>query len=140
MPFLVWNDLFSVGYDEIDRQHQNLFLIANEYHDAFTHVAGRNVLAPVFQKLIGYTKYHFTDEERIMERCKYPDLARHHTNHEKLLNLVMSYKRQFDEGVPGVDVACMEFLKMWLNAHILGLDKQYMPYVANPAAAEGLRI
>jgi hemerythrin-like metal-binding protein len=129
MSLFQWDDVYSVGFDEIDHQHVKLFDIANEYHNGFSQHAGGRVLLPIFGQLVDYTKRHFADEERIMERCAYPDLGRHRQNHQRLIANVLNYKRQFDEGVVGVEAACMDFLKMWLNAHILGTDKQYAPYL-----------
>ncbi len=134
MQLFNWEDIYSVGLDELDDQHQKLFHIANEYYEAYSNRAGRSSLEPVFDELLAYTKYHFSDEERIMTKCSYPDVAQHRLNHEKLLKLVLVYQEQFKDGAPGIEQTCMEFIKMWLNAHILGADKQYTPFVSKKVA------
>lgn len=133
MTLFVWGDMFSVGYSEIDAQHQKLFSIGNNFHGEHTSGANRATMEKIFGELIDYTRYHFDDEERILKKCGYPDLPKHHLNHEKLVKLVQSYQKQLQAGAPGVETQCMEFIKMWLNAHILGTDKQYSPYLVVPS-------
>ena len=138
MTLFVWSDMFSVGFSEIDAQHQRLFSIGNNFHGEHSRGATRGTMEKIFGELIEYTRYHFDDEERILKKCGYPELPKHHLNHEKLVRLVQGYQKQLQAGTPGVEGQCMEFIKMWLNAHILGSDKQYSPYLIGseqPAAA-----
>jgi len=59
MSIFEWDNIYSVGLEEIDTQHQKLFKIANEYHQAFSHNPERHILMPVFNELLAYTQYHF---------------------------------------------------------------------------------
>ncbi len=129
MSLFVWGDMFSVGYAEIDAQHQKLFAIGNSFYGEYVNRASRATMDKLFGELVDYTRYHFDDEERILKKCGYPDLQKHHLNHEKLVRLVNSYQKQLEAGTPEIEAQVMDFIKMWLNAHILGTDKQYSPYL-----------
>jgi hemerythrin-like metal-binding protein len=125
MGLFTWQNIYSVGVEQIDNQHKKLFEIANRFHAAFLDRANRTTLAGIFNELIDYTAYHFADEERLMRDHNYPDYERHKANHDKLVSLVMTYKRQLDANEPDVEQRAMDFVKTWLNGHILGMDRNY---------------
>jgi hemerythrin-like metal-binding protein len=137
MALFVWQEIYSVGVDQIDRQHQKLFEIGNRFHDAFAQREARPALAAIFNELVEYTVYHFTDEERLMQEWGYPDFARHKANHEKLVGLVLGYKRQLESGAPDVEPHAMNFIKTWLNGHVLGMDRNYCGYANRQPSGAG---
>lgn len=139
MGLFVWQDIYSVGVEAIDNQHKRLFAIANRFHAAYEQGAGRPALAAIFKELVDYTVTHFTDEERLMRECGYEDYDRHKANHEKLVGLVLGYQRQMEGNAPDVEPHAMNFIKTWLNGHVLGMDRNYRDCVcaALPAAAKG---
>ena len=132
----VWQDIYSVGVEAIDNQHKRLFEIANRFHAAYELGAGRPALAAIFKELVDYTVTHFADEERMLLACGYPDYDRHKANHEKLVGLVLGYQRRMEGSEPGVEPQAMNFIKTWLNGHVLGMDRNYRGCVgATPVAA-----
>jgi hemerythrin-like metal-binding protein len=130
MAMFAWDNIYSVGHEQIDAQHRRLFDIANRFHDAFVAMHGPAVLSEVFGELVDYTVTHFTDEERLLQTVGYPDIAAHRRHHEKLVELVQTYRRQLEAGENGIERRIMEFLKAWLNGHILGTDRNYKEFVA----------
>lgn len=129
MTLFTWHDMYSVGVPSVDTQHKRLFEIANRLHDAHIRNLGRPLMAEIFKELIEYTAYHFADEERLMRDADYPDYVRHKANHEKLIELVVGYQRQLERGEVGIEERALEFVKTWLNGHILGMDSAYTPWV-----------
>lgn len=137
MALFEWQEIYSVGVERLDNQHKNLFSIANRFHAAYERGENRGVLASIFNEMLEYTAQHFADEERMMRECNYADYDRHKAHHEKLVNLVLGYKRQFDTDQPGVEMAAMNFIKTWLTGHVLGMDRNYRdamrPLAGRPA-------
>ena len=129
MSVFEWKEIYSVGVPEIDAQHQQLFDIANRFYAAFSAKAGRERLLRIFDELVNYTVTHFADEERLMREYRYPDYDAHKENHEKLIKLVGWYHEQFRRGEPGIEERALEFIKTWLNGHILGMDRKYKPFM-----------
>lgn len=129
MALFKWEDLYSVGVDTIDQQHQHLFHLANRFAEAYESNTGKHVLAEIFDELIAYTQTHFTLEEKIMREADYPGYFRHKQNHEKLVKLVLGYKHQFENDEKNVESNVMNFIKTWLNGHILGMDRNYRRHV-----------
>ena len=84
MPLLTWNDTYSVNAPAMDAQHKHLIKLLNDLHDGMIRRAGNEVLRPVLDELIKYTRAHFADEERAMELAGYPHLAQHKAEHKAL--------------------------------------------------------
>jgi hemerythrin len=129
MSRFTWSQIYSVGNDKIDQQHQQLFDIANRYADALERGMGRKTLIGIFNELVAYTAYHFKEEESMLQDGGYPELEAHRKNHEKLVKLVMHYKQQLDMGEAGVEQRALDFIQTWLNGHILGMDRKYREYL-----------
>jgi len=134
MTLFQWEQIYSVGHPEIDAQHRQLFDIANRFHAACEAGATRTELAERFGELLRYTAFHFAAEEALLLQANYPDFARHKANHDKLVDLVGYYRQQFQTEAADVEQRAMEFIKTWLNGHILGTDRAYRAFVA-PAGA-----
>lgn len=130
MALFAWDDIYSVGNAHMDAQHKRLFDIANRFAEACRARVERRVLLAIYDELLEYTTVHFADEEALMRSKNYPDYAVHKANHEKLVALVTTYREQLVDGVDGIEARIMDFLKLWLNGHILGMDQNYRPYLS----------
>ncbi len=128
MALFVWDEIYRIGIASIDEQHQRLFEIANRLYDAWQGRHDHAVRCAIFQELLDYTVYHFADEERHMAALGYPDLVRHRGYHEKLAGVVRDYSKRLAAREPGIEPRILEFLHMWLNAHVLGTDKEIAAY------------
>jgi hemerythrin len=130
-----WKDTYSIGVAEIDAQHRRLFSLADELHAAMNSGKGKAVIEQVLQNLVNYTKTHFAAEERLMQRCSYPDLAPHKTQHDELTKRVVQLQQEFQAGRAMITIEVMQFLSDWLRQHIGGSDRKYVPFVAGKTAA-----
>ncbi|KJU85658.1 hemerythrin-like metal-binding protein [Candidatus Magnetobacterium bavaricum] len=124
MPFIVWNDNIGLGIKEIDDQHKVLIDIINNLFDAMSAKRANEILGGIFKELIDYTRYHFSAEEGLMESYKYPEIAQHKSEHEKLTTQVLDLQEQFLQGKVMVDAKLMNFLRDWLIDHIHTSDKK----------------
>jgi hemerythrin len=125
MPIIIWNDAFSVNVKEIDAQHQHLFELVNNLHDAMLKGQGKTALATILDKLVEYTSVHFSTEEELMQRCGYIGLAGHKIEHDQFTQKTLDLKTRFDKGEIGLTLQVMDFLRDWLKNHINGTDKRY---------------
>ena len=130
MPLIAWDQGFSVGVGSIDEQHKKLIGLLNDLHDAMRFGKGRDVLGKVLAELIDYTAYHFRTEEGLFAKYGYPEHAAHEREHRDLTRQAMELKERFERGDTAITIDVMNFLKDWLNDHILGSDKRYGPFLA----------
>ena len=126
-----------VGVIHIDREHQKLFQILGQVHDA--HSSGdssaKQTIRSAVVELLDYTRTHFASEEATMETSGYPALAAHRELHGNLLAQVRDFeiRAEFDEQFGPVELAT--FLYNWLATHIRGADKAFGDYYRNTRKA-----
>lgn len=129
MPFSEWSDEFSVGVEEIDREHKRLLAVLNNLHDAVQAGGAREVLGKVMDELLLYVAYHFAHEEELFLRTGYPGFERHRLQHRALTITVKEIYEDFQlsdsEALPG---QVLLFLKHWLYDHIMGSDRAFGMY------------
>ncbi len=129
MSLLTWKTDYSVNIKEIDEQHKKLINMINQLHEAMKEQKGKEVLKPILQQLISYCATHFAAEETMMMAHAYPDLTEHRDKHQKMTAKVLALQSDVNSGKASITIDVMNFLKEWLDKHILGTDKKYSPYL-----------
>ncbi|HOM04479.1 MAG TPA: bacteriohemerythrin [Candidatus Kapabacteria bacterium] len=125
MAFINWNDSLKVNVDAIDIQYQKLVDIVNNLFDAMSEGKGNDVLNDVFNGLLNYTVEHFATEEKLMEQHNYPKAEFHKVEHSDLTRQAKELYEKFKSGQATISVPTLNFLRSWLNNHILSSDKQF---------------
>ena len=128
MALIQWNDTFSVKIIEIDGQHKKLIKLINDLQDAMRAGKGKDIVGPILNELVRYTREHFSVEEKYFERFNYPETAAHMDEHARFVRQVGSFKADFDSGKIGLTIKLMDFLSDWLQNHILNTDKKYSAF------------
>ena len=129
MAFFDWKDSYQTGIAKIDGQHRKLVDYLNDLYDAMKAGEGKHALDEVFKGLLDYTKTHFAAEEGLMKLYRYPDYDAHKDVHDKLAAHVQHLYQQFQAGTIASPIQITNFLKDWLNKHILGTDQKYAPFL-----------
>jgi len=78
----------------------------------------------ILEELIGYTASHFELEEQYMTRYAYPEYKGHKAIHDKLVGQVLELKSAVAAGKNIISIDLMNFLKDWLQNHIMSIDKK----------------
>jgi hemerythrin len=125
----VWTEEYSLGQPDIDREHQALFRMARELNEAMLRGDAREELAGLFARLVAYTNFHFGNEEALMRAANYPDAASHAREHDRLTAKVAALEREFERGKATVTAETMDFLRRWLDHHILGTDQRVARHI-----------
>jgi hemerythrin-like metal-binding protein len=130
-----WNNNFSVGIHSVDAQHQNLFAIARELHNAMSSGQGKAAMGKILDRLVQYTAAHFAHEERLMRLSDYPGLETHQSEHAALTRKVLELQKEFEAGKTSISVQVLQFLRTWLQQHIQHSDVAYAPYLKQSKVA-----
>ena len=125
MPMITWDDEYSVDIQEIDEQHKRLIGIINELYEALAAKKERDRVSTVLNELVEYTKVHFAVEETLMRIFHYEEYDEHKAIHDRIVERVLDFQRQFNEGNDAVGMELLIFLKNWLFDHINKVDKRY---------------
>jgi hemerythrin len=131
MPAFEWRDFFSIGHEEIDNQHKQLFAIVNALYDGLRRGdAPDDLLKISLDQLCAYTRSHFADEERLMLAAGYPEFARHKAAHDMLAGRLAEFEARVRAGETRVAAELLPFLVGdWLSRHIAFEDQQYAGYL-----------
>lgn len=129
MALLAWKSEYSVNVKEIDDQHKKLVSMINELNDAMAQGKAKDVLGAILDKLVSYTAAHFALEERLFQTHGYEGYQEHKDKHDKMTAKVLDLQRQFKSGQAAMTIEVMNFLKSWLDKHILGTDMKYSAFL-----------
>ncbi len=124
--FFVWNPVeYSLDIELMDDEHQVLIAKMNKLAAQNQAGASKLELLTSLRELGQYTVKHFDDEEAYLASIDYPKLATHRAIHRDLLRSLHEHIAEFQAGDGKVSDKCLGFLKLWLGAHIKGIDMQY---------------
>jgi hemerythrin len=129
MPLFEWNEIYSTGLSNIDTQHQKLFSLINELHDAMKKGKANDVIDKVLKELLEYVFFHFNDEEDLFAKYQYPDFHSHRTEHDALTKKLVEMREKFKAGNTFITSELITFLKSWLTIHILQSDMKFAKYL-----------
>ena len=136
MKTLEWQDEYTVGVKELDDQHRSLLntinMLLEEQRDKYEAAK----FSPALSSLIHYAYTHFATEERYLLQVHFPDLKQHVLDHidfiMKTLGLALRIESSEDES----RIELLRYLKEWYSSHVLGTDRQYIPFLASKKNTE----
>ena len=128
MPLIEWNSSLVLGIDEIDQQHKQWIEIINNLDDALMNRSGSKTLVQLAREMVGYTSYHFAEEEQFMKAIGYPGLDQHIALHKDFTAQVKTLKDELESGQFVSETSVMSTMKRWLEDHIKTVDRLYVPY------------
>ncbi len=122
-----WGREFETNIKQVDAEHRYLVEIINSLG---LKLSEQNItindLDPIFQELLRYTNYHFSNEEDMMKRADID--VRHSKKHiEEHKNFIKEVSQKYSsikkESIKKEAKELLDFLVSWLTFHILGVDK-----------------
>lgn len=130
-PFIAWEARYALGIPLIDSQHKELLALTNELYEACRagDESARKLFKDVVRRTVDYVKFHFTNEEQILERVKYPVIEPHKKEHEAFVKKVLEEVKNFEDGKVFVPNQFVRYLRDWILSHIAVSDKKYAEYI-----------
>ena len=125
MKYVVWDNAWSVGVAEIDRQHRKIIDMINRLESARLNGMSAMMIGSILEELKKYTQYHFGLEEMYFDEFHYEDADEHRISHEFFTIKVESFCHAFAGRREGLTEDVVQFLQGWLNLHIKGSDLKY---------------
>jgi hemerythrin-like metal-binding protein len=123
MSIFPWMDKYSVHVESIDLQHKKLVDLLNTLAEAMSTGKGNVVLNAIFNELVDYTVYHFTEEEKYFDKIDYPQADHHLKEHKDLIEQASKLQADFESNKTGISIEVLRFLKKRLLDHISGTDR-----------------
>jgi hemerythrin-like metal-binding protein len=125
MALIKWNKSHSVGITKMDEQHQILFDRINELYEAIKIGKGREFIGNTLDAVTQYAVTHFSEEEALMKKHRFPELAAHRAVHKEFLRELRGFKTKHKTGIDTLSMDVLIFLHKWLKQHINQTDKKY---------------
>lgn len=125
--FFAWSDAMSVGIAEIDEQHKTLVDILNRLFVAVVQRESNQITIEILDTLVDYTKTHFGLEEKLLQDAGYDpvEFAAHQREHHAFVEKISAAANKHLVEGKSVSFEIINFLKHWLQDHILVTDKKY---------------
>ena len=130
MKDVVWDDLLSVGVDEVDDDHRKLVDLFNMLGHAVTEGDDPEYIEAVLEELINCTIWHFSHEERLMLKYGYDGIEEHKAVHKELIKGARDLQQKILQKGNLVASEDIEYLEHWLTEHILTSDMRMGSYLA----------
>lgn len=122
--FFNWEEKYKLQVQQMDDEHKTLIKIMNEIYEMNSQKKDFNSIFSKVQELGLWTVQHFKNEEAYFSKIPYPKVEAHKAIHNDLLAKLDQHVKSIQTNKAIPDTFFM-FLKVWLSAHILGIDKGY---------------
>ena len=124
--FFPWKPEYSVKIQEIDEQHKKIIDMLNRLYTAFMNKEHDQQIGKIIEELEEYTVYHFGTEEKYFYRYGFPETKEHMLKHINFTDKIKTFKEDYKQNNSSLTFQVVNFLKDWLNHHILIEDQKYV--------------
>ena len=118
-----WREEYCGGIEEVDRQHQYLFLLVK-------NMSLENIEATL-DELANYVFTHFSTEKKLMELSCYPDCDLHCQVHDGFVLTVAECIACDQEWDNDRIYTLRDYLNSWLIDHIMVEDQKFSQWYQN---------
>lgn len=132
MPYMLWEQRYSVNIKEIDAQHKKMFNLINELESALCAGQNRQIMEKIFMQMADYVVLHFSTEENYFEKFAYDATQEHISEHRMFERQLAEFKKNLAQNsdlniyIRYLSAEVMKFLRKWWIAHICSTDKKYV--------------
>lgn len=130
--YFIWNDIYSVNLEEVDKQHKKMFQIGRRISELVLLKDNNDYqgeIKDIINELENYTLYHFGYEEKLMTACNYNEFEYHRMEHVLFIKKLKRLKSRTEQSEPQkAIIALIEFVSDWICEHILKTDKRFSMY------------
>ena len=126
-----WKTQYETGNTTIDTQHKQLIGAINDLLEACSAGKGRQQIQTTSKFLSDYTKTHFSDEEQLQIKSKYPDYQNHKKYHDGFIKVVDDIVAQLDKEGPTIAMVAKinTTIAGWLLNHISKEDVKVAQHI-----------
>jgi hemerythrin len=124
-----WKPAYNVNVAAIDSQHHVLVSLIRHLQEAMLQGRAKQVIAPLFNAMNQYMKFHFEYEEALLEEHNYPHLNLHREQHAALSARLQDMEMKYATGQLSAGAPLLQFLRSWLIDHVGEHDQKYAEFL-----------
>ena len=129
MNSIEWDPDLSVGIERIDEQHLKLIEILQGLEEAIQTGSDADKIEDTIVLLFNFAKVHFSEEEELLRKHKYPEEKVHVKEHNRFIAKAFEFRENFDAKKPGLNLEVVKFLSGWILSHIQITDNRYTKHL-----------
>jgi len=133
MSSFTWKNDFRTGIEEMDRHHKKFFDYLTQLEEAAGGSKGKEVIERGLKLADDYIKFHFSEEEKLLEVTGFPGLAYQIKEHRFFASQINDLREKYNKGESFLPVSTLAFLRDWFSHHIIEEDKKYGEYLSGIA-------
>lgn len=126
---LVWEETYGSGHRLIDEQHILLFDLSNSLMSALLEGLPPAVTEARLDTLLHHAEKHFHDEEALLQKAGYPDLAQHQGEHARLLAGARQLQTEMKAGLMDFGRLVTYLATDLVKGHLLSEDCHYFSHL-----------
>jgi len=127
---IVWSEFLSVGVSEMDAEHRQFIARVNELNRAIVESEDKAQVAGAMERMMEEAAQHFSHEEELLARWKYPDVQDHIAKHVQLSAQFEKAKTEFTQtDISFIWALKALHLKQLLVEHLLKEDLKYRDFL-----------
>jgi hemerythrin len=129
-PF-AWKNDFRTGIEEMDKHHKKFFDYLTQLEETAGGSKGKEVIERGLKLADDYIKYHFAEEEKLLEITGFPGLAHQIKEHKFFISQINDLRDEYIKGDAYLPISTLAFLRDWFSHHIIEEDKKYGEYLSS---------
>ena len=135
---IAWSDYLSVGVLEMDQEHRQFIARVNDLNKAIIESESKSTVERLMDLMLMEAAHHFSHEEELLARWKYPETAAHIAKHADLTAQFERVMKEFAQ----TDINFVWALKglqfkQLLVAHLLKEDMKYRDFLREQTGPSG---
>ncbi|HEY8096797.1 MAG TPA: hemerythrin domain-containing protein [Methylobacter sp.] len=125
MALIETTEVLTVGYGQIDNDHDEFISLINEL-DAADNMA----FPALFQQLYEQTEQHFERENQLMKQFSYLGETEHKGEHQRVLGEFKQFKSRVDKGLIAFGRSFVkDRLPQWFGLHVTTMDSALAAHI-----------
>ncbi|PAS97461.1 MAG: hemerythrin [Candidatus Dactylopiibacterium carminicum] len=117
-----WTPDLSVGNEQIDDDHRQLFALLDRLNKDMSTGQVNQETQSIVDALRNYTETHFSREEAFMREIDYAHYATHKAEHDRFVSEVCALQSRVAHGARTAQLDIDQMLAAWLREHVLVRD------------------
>ncbi len=138
MALVEWDPELACGVDSIDAHHKQLFDTFNRFHGKMVYGEGFPAAQALAANIGDDMENHFREEEALMGRLGYPDLALHQKQHKGFRERFGALRQKMDQGDRASGMDLYRFVTEWLTGHVMTSDRTFIEFCRETGNMEQL--
>jgi hemerythrin len=131
MSLFDWDEKYSVGIQSIDKQHMKIVELIDELIENIRNSREDYIINEVLNDLSEYSNYHFTLEEKLLQKYSYKNEHNHAIKHKEFTKKINSLRIDQNNRVKEVPRQTLDYLENWFHIHELQTDLEFYEYLKN---------